>query len=72
MEACSKKEKCFKDIFNCIVFRFKITAIVDYITPDAFGKCVKTIEGIHFKTNNLITVVGYGGDRDKTKDQLYG
>ncbi len=46
----------------------KITAIVDYAhTPDALEKVLETL--MHIRTGNeqLITVVGCGGDRDKTK-----
>ena len=45
-----------------------ITAIVDYAhTPDALQNVISTIEGIRQSTQLLITVVGCGGDRDKTK-----
>lgn len=45
-----------------------ITAIVDYAhTPDALENVLKTIRGIRKGTEQIITVVGCGGDRDKTK-----
>jgi UDP-N-acetylmuramoyl-L-alanyl-D-glutamate--2,6-diaminopimelate ligase len=45
-----------------------ITAIVDYAhTPDALENVLKTIADIRTKNETLITVVGCGGDRDKTK-----
>lgn len=45
-----------------------ITAIVDYAhTPDALDNVLKTIADIRTKNETLITVVGCGGDRDKTK-----
>ena len=45
-----------------------ITAIVDYAhTPDALKSVLETINSIRTKNENLITVVGCGGDRDKTK-----
>lgn len=45
-----------------------ITAIVDYAhTPDALENVLKTIRGIRKGTEQVITVVGCGGDRDKTK-----
>ena len=45
-----------------------IMAIVDYAhTPDALENVLKTIAGIRTKNETLITVVGCGGDRDKTK-----
>ncbi|MBM3185428.1 MAG: UDP-N-acetylmuramoyl-L-alanyl-D-glutamate--2,6-diaminopimelate ligase [Bacteroidetes bacterium] len=45
-----------------------ITAIVDYAhTPDALENVLKTIRGIRKGSVQIITVVGCGGDRDKTK-----
>lgn len=45
-----------------------LTAIVDYAhTPDALANVLKTIENIRTKNENVITVVGCGGDRDKLK-----
>jgi UDP-N-acetylmuramoyl-L-alanyl-D-glutamate--2,6-diaminopimelate ligase len=45
-----------------------ITAIVDYAhTPDALDNVLKTIENIRTKNETVFTVVGCGGDRDKTK-----
>ncbi|MFN8256832.1 MAG: UDP-N-acetylmuramoyl-L-alanyl-D-glutamate--2,6-diaminopimelate ligase [Bacteroidales bacterium] len=46
----------------------EITAIIDYAhTPDALENIFRTIHEIKLKSQNLITVVGAGGDRDKTK-----
>jgi UDP-N-acetylmuramoyl-L-alanyl-D-glutamate--2,6-diaminopimelate ligase len=46
----------------------KITAIVDYAhTPDALENVLQTINSIRTKNEQLITIVGCGGDRDKTK-----
>jgi len=43
-------------------------AIVDYAhTPDALEKILETIGQLKKKTSRVITVVGCGGDRDKTK-----
>ncbi|MFP5439489.1 MAG: UDP-N-acetylmuramoyl-L-alanyl-D-glutamate--2,6-diaminopimelate ligase [Bacteroidia bacterium] len=54
--------------FQFIVTPSKITAIVDYAhTPDALENVLKTIEDIRTRNEKLITVVGCGGDRDKTK-----
>jgi UDP-N-acetylmuramoyl-L-alanyl-D-glutamate--2,6-diaminopimelate ligase len=54
--------------FQYIVSENKITAIVDYAhTPDALENVLKTIENIRTRNEQLITVVGCGGDRDKTK-----
>ena len=45
-----------------------ITAIVDYAhTPDALDNVLKTIENIRTKNETVFTIVGCGGDRDKTK-----
>ncbi|MBP9991436.1 MAG: UDP-N-acetylmuramoyl-L-alanyl-D-glutamate--2,6-diaminopimelate ligase [Bacteroidales bacterium] len=45
-----------------------ITAIVDYAhTPDALDNVIDTINEIRKPSQMLITVVGCGGDRDKTK-----
>jgi len=54
--------------FQYIVSESKITAIVDYAhTPDALENVLKTIENIRTRNEQLITVLGCGGDRDKTK-----
>ncbi len=54
--------------FQFIVSKGNITAIVDYAhTPDALENVLKTINDIRTKNEQLITVVGCGGDRDKTK-----
>ncbi len=46
----------------------EITAIVDYAhTPDALKNVLETINSIRTQNEKLITVVGCGGDRDKTK-----
>ena len=54
--------------FQFIVSYDKITAIVDYAhTPDALENVLKTINDIRTNNEQLITIVGCGGDRDKTK-----
>lgn len=54
--------------FQFVVSTSKITAIVDYAhTPDALENVLKTIENIRTKNEQLFTIVGCGGDRDKTK-----
>ena len=51
----------------------QITAIVDYAhTPDALQNVLETINTIRTKNEELITVVGCGGDRDKTKRPKMG
>lgn len=59
--------------FQYVVSRKKITAIVDYAhTPDALKNVLQTINNIRTKNEDLITVVGCGGDRDKTKRPKMG
>lgn len=54
--------------FQYFVSEEGITAIVDYAhTPDALKNVLETINNIRTKNEELITVVGCGGDRDKTK-----
>lgn len=54
--------------FQYLISEDKITAIVDYAhTPDALKNVLETINSIRTKNEELITVVGCGGDRDKTK-----
>ncbi|MDE2031059.1 MAG: UDP-N-acetylmuramoyl-L-alanyl-D-glutamate--2,6-diaminopimelate ligase [Patescibacteria group bacterium] len=53
--------------FQYIKSKNGIIGIVDYAhTPDALENVLKTITGMKNK-NKVITVVGCGGDRDKTK-----
>jgi UDP-N-acetylmuramoyl-L-alanyl-D-glutamate--2,6-diaminopimelate ligase len=57
--------------FELIAPGSKLTAIVDYAhTPDALKNVLETIA--HFRTGSeqLITVIGCGGNRDKTKRPL--
>lgn len=54
--------------FQYFISEGKITAIVDYAhTPDALENVLHTINDIRTKNEELITVVGCGGDRDKKK-----
>lgn len=54
--------------FQYLISDSKITAIVDYAhTPDALKNVLETINSIRTKNEDLITVVGCGGNRDKTK-----
>lgn len=49
----------------------KIIGIVDYAhTPDALENVLSTIDNIRSKTEQVITIIGCGGDRDKTKRPL--
>lgn len=59
--------------FQFIVSDSNITAIVDYAhTPDALENVLKTINDIRTKNEQLITVVGCGGNRDKAKRPIMG
>ncbi len=50
-----------------------ITAIVDYAhTPDALQNVLTTVNQIRKEGSQLITVVGAGGDRDRTKRPVMG
>jgi UDP-N-acetylmuramoyl-L-alanyl-D-glutamate--2,6-diaminopimelate ligase len=54
--------------FQFIVSSSNITAIVDYAhTPDALENVLSTINDVRTKNEQLITVVGCGGNRDKAK-----
>ena len=59
--------------FQYIVSAANITVIVDYAhTPDALENVLKTVNDIRTKNEQLITVVGCGGNRDKTKRPVMG
>jgi len=50
-----------------------VTAIIDYAhTPDALKNVLQTINDIRIGNEQVITVVGCGGDRDKTKRPIMG
>ncbi|CAN1501260.1 MurE UDP-N-acetylmuramyl tripeptide synthase [Flavobacteriaceae bacterium] len=54
--------------FQFIVSNSNITAIVDYAhTPDALENVLNTINDVRTKNEQLITVVGCGGNRDTAK-----
>jgi UDP-N-acetylmuramoyl-L-alanyl-D-glutamate--2,6-diaminopimelate ligase len=59
--------------FQYVISDEKITAIVDYAhTPDALQNVLETINSIRTKNEELITIVGCGGDRDKSKRPKMG
>lgn len=59
--------------FQYLISDERITAIVDYAhTPDALQNVLETINTIRTNNEQLITVVGCGGDRDKTKRPKMG
>lgn len=54
--------------FECSRTPNGITTIVDYAhTPDAVKNVLKTINEIRTRQETVITVIGAGGDRDKSK-----
>jgi UDP-N-acetylmuramoyl-L-alanyl-D-glutamate--2,6-diaminopimelate ligase len=54
--------------FQYIKSKGEIIAIVDYAhTPDALENVLKTIANIRTKNEQVLTVVGCGGDRDRAK-----
>lgn len=54
--------------FDYVVSKTGIVGIVDYAhTPDAVQNVLSTIANIRKGTEQVITVIGCGGDRDKTK-----
>lgn len=59
--------------FDYVISSSKIIAIVDYAhTPDALKNVLDTIKKLRKGTEQVITVVGCGGDRDKTKRPVMG
>ena len=59
--------------FQYYISKDKITAIVDYAhTPDALKNVLVTINALRTGNENVITVVGCGGDRDKSKRPVMG
>jgi UDP-N-acetylmuramoyl-L-alanyl-D-glutamate--2,6-diaminopimelate ligase len=54
--------------FDCIRNNKDVVAIVDYAhTPDALKNVLQTINELRTGNEKIITVVGAGGDRDRTK-----
>ncbi|RTE53622.1 UDP-N-acetylmuramoyl-L-alanyl-D-glutamate--2,6-diaminopimelate ligase [Arenibacter aquaticus] len=59
--------------FQYYISKENITAIVDYAhTPDALKNVLETIGTLRTGNENVITVVGCGGDRDKSKRPVMG
>ncbi len=57
--------------FEQVISKSGTTAIVDYAhTPDALENVLKTIWDLKKTGQRIITIVGCGGDRDKTKRPL--
>lgn len=59
--------------FQHFISKGGITAIIDYAhTPDALKNVLETINDIRTGNEQVITVVGCGGDRDKAKRPVMG
>lgn len=59
--------------FQYFISKQRITAIVDYAhTPDALKNVLDSINALRTGNENVITVVGCGGDRDKSKRPVMG
>ncbi|MGB5555627.1 MAG: UDP-N-acetylmuramoyl-L-alanyl-D-glutamate--2,6-diaminopimelate ligase, partial [Flavobacteriaceae bacterium] len=59
--------------FQYYISNERITAIVDYAhTPDALKNVLETINALRTGNENVITVVGCGGDRDRSKRPVMG
>lgn len=59
--------------FQSVISEKNITAIVDYAhTPDALQNVLETINSIRTGNEEVITVVGCGGDRDAAKRPVMG
>ena len=59
--------------FQYVVSKNNITAIVDYAhTQDALKNILETINAIRSKNEDLITIIGCGGDRDVAKRPKMG
>ncbi len=67
LESISNQES-ISGRFQIIRSKEGIIAIVDYAhSPDALENVLKTIRGIRFPENKIISVIGAGGNRDKMK-----
>jgi len=54
--------------FTCIRSNDNVTGIIDYAhTPDALENILNAVKEINTRNKKIITVVGCGGNRDKTK-----
>lgn len=57
--------------FEQVINNVQVTAIVDYAhTPDALENVLTTIKTLRTGNEKVITVIGCGGNRDKTKRPL--
>jgi UDP-N-acetylmuramoyl-L-alanyl-D-glutamate--2,6-diaminopimelate ligase len=62
-----------KGRFQYLTSKNGIVAVIDYAhTPDALRNTLQTIQNLKSNNNQIITVVGCGGDRDKAKRPIMG
>ena len=62
------KLKSVEGRFEYLTSDTNVIAIIDYAhTPDALKNVLSTIQSVRTRNEQLITVVGCGGDRDKAK-----
>jgi UDP-N-acetylmuramoyl-L-alanyl-D-glutamate--2,6-diaminopimelate ligase len=62
-----------KGRFQYVTSKNGIVAVIDYAhTPDAIKNVLETIQNLKSNNNQIITVVGCGGDRDKAKRPVMG
>jgi UDP-N-acetylmuramoyl-L-alanyl-D-glutamate--2,6-diaminopimelate ligase len=62
-----------KGRFQYITSKQGVVAVIDYAhTPDALKNVLYTINDLKKENENIITVVGCGGDRDKAKRPVMG
>jgi UDP-N-acetylmuramoyl-L-alanyl-D-glutamate--2,6-diaminopimelate ligase len=72
-----KKLDPAKGRFESLTSRTGVIGIVDYAhTPDALENVLKTVENLtgvqHLSGTRIITIIGCGGDRDKSKRPVMG
>lgn len=68
---CISKLKSVEGRFEQFISPTGVVAIVDYAhTPDALKNVLSTIQAVRTRNEQVITVVGCGGDRDRTKRPL--
>ena len=67
------KAKVTETLWQTIKSNLKKIGIVDYAhSPDSLKNVLTTINDIKKSKNILVTVIGCGGDRDKTKRPIMG
>lgn len=73
VEALTKLEPVAGRFQHLVSPEKKVHAVVDYAhTPDALENVLKTLNSIRTNNETLTTIVGCGGNRDKTKRPVMG